>query len=78
VGINNSIDNPIAGTACLAFASLRVGPAVRDLQREFGFRRLFLVKTGSADERRVLHVQKLIFGFFGAWLALYLFLDWLF
>ncbi len=82
MGINNSIDNPVAGWAWIltgtAVAGTWLAPKIREVQRELGFWRLFLVKTGSAEEKRLVRIQGEIFAFFGAWLALYLLLDWIF
>jgi len=82
MGINNSIDNPIAGWAWLlggmGVASAWLGPRIGDLRRKYGFWGFFTAKTDSPKEQEYIGVQAHIFLFFGAWLALYLVLDLIF
>jgi hypothetical protein len=81
MALNNEISNRIAGWAWLAVGGFGVAWLSgwnRWLSSEQGVLRSFLAKTGSQEERNVLTQVGRIFGFFAAWLILYLILDWLF
>jgi hypothetical protein len=82
MGLNNSIDNPIASWAWLlggmGVASAWLGPRIDELRRKFGFWGFWTAKTASPEEKRFIGVQAHIFLFFGGWLVLYLILDFIF
>ena len=82
MGINGSIDNSIAGWTWLlggtAVASAWLGPRIADLRRKFGFWGFVTAKTDSPEDQQFIDVQARVFLFFGAWLALFLILDFIF
>ena len=83
MSLDNSIDNRVAGFIWLGIGAIGVywlNGLSETVRREVGgwWKYFFGPEPGNEARAKVVGVQKRLWAFVAAWLALYVLLDWLF
>ncbi len=83
MGLDNNIQNTIAGWIWLGtgfVGTYWIGALASDFRRDVGglWKYFFGPEPGSEARQRFRYLQVRLWGFWAAWLCMYLLLDWLF